>query len=64
MKTKNYERMDIAWKKIIHFEIEESEKFFYLCNKKVNTNHQKRTNEKEKVTCRNCLDIIKNGTKN
>lgn len=61
MEQKNYKNMDNAWKKIIHFEIEEFGKFFYLCNKKVNTNNQKRTSEKEKVTCRNCLNKIKDG---
>ena len=50
---------DQAWKKIIHFEIERDGNKYYLCNQAVNTFSYKRTTDKEKVTCRNCLGRIK-----
>ena len=56
-----------SWKKPIHFEIEKDNGKFYLCNQAVNTFPEKRTNLKESVTCRNCLnklnkmEVYKNG---
>ena len=58
---------DESWKKRIHFEIEKENGKFYLCNQAVNTFPEKRTNLKESVTCRNCLnklnkmEVYKNG---
>ena len=50
---------DQAWKKIIHFEIEKEGDKFYLCNQAVNTFSYKRTTNKDKVTCLNCLRELK-----
>lgn len=45
-----------AWEKIIHYEIEKEEgDKRYLCNQACNTFPEKRTKDKSKVTCRNCL---------
>ena len=48
-----------VWEKIIHFEIEKEGDKFYLCNQAVNTFPEKRTTDKDKVTCLNCLRRLK-----
>ncbi|MBA7700982.1 hypothetical protein ES703_109708 [subsurface metagenome] len=48
-----------VWEKIIHFEIKRDGDFRYLCNQACNTFPEKRTLDKEKVTCRNCLAKLK-----
>ena len=47
-----------AWKNKIHFEIEKEGDKFYLCNQAVKTFEEKRTIEKDKVTCKNCLNKL------
>ena len=51
----NYDKMDSAWKKIIHYDLE----CHYLCNRKCKTYLQKRTKIKEKVTCGQCILRLK-----
>jgi RNase P subunit RPR2 len=38
---------------------EETQEYFYLCNQAVKPNKNKLTRNKKKVTCKNCLKIIK-----
>ncbi len=54
---KNHE----AWRRMIHFEIDEDGNKHYLCNQACATHPEKRTLDKEKVTCRNCLNKLKKG---
>lgn len=48
-----------AWKKKIHFQIEKEGDIFYLCNQACYTFPEKRTIDKDKVTCMNCLRKLK-----
>ena len=50
--------MSEAKSRLIHFEIEKEHGKFYLCNQAVNTFPEKRTDLKEMVTCRNCLNKL------
>ena len=59
MKGATANQRDQAWRKIIHFEIERDGDKLYICNQAVNTFSYKRTTDKDKVTCLNCLKRIK-----
>lgn len=50
-----YDRMDSAWKKIIHYNFEGH----YLCNRKCNTFKKKKTKNKSEVTCGQCILRLK-----
>jgi len=47
------------WKRKIHFQIEKDGDIFYLCNQACSTFPEKRTTNKDKVTCMNCLRNLK-----
>ena len=53
-----------AWKRKIHFELEKEGDIFYLCNQACSTFPEKRTTDKNKVTCRNCLNKLEKENKN
>ena len=57
--NEKYKTKDIGWISRIHFEIEKDNNKYYLCNRAVNTFPSKRTNDKSKVTCMNCLNYLK-----
>ena len=48
-----------AWKRKIHFELDQEGDKFYLCNSSCATFPEKRTTNKNKVTCLNCLNKLK-----
>ena len=50
-----------AWKRKIHWELDKEGDKFYLCNQACATFPEKRTTDKEKVTCLNCINKLKKG---